>query len=532
MIIMATAADVMKIAVGELGYCRWDDPLNGTKYGREYAQLVNDSSFGNNGVAYCAMFVTYCIRHAGATAPGIPGAYCPWIVTAGIKAGRTISNQDAQYGDMVLFDWEGDGVSDHIGFVESNNVNAKVLTCIEGNTTGADGRSGSVARRTRAYSTVICIIRPYYDNNNSNSNPTWSTLNGIDIASWEKGINLANVPCDFVIVKATGGKSYVNPEFKNQYTQAMNLGKCVGYYHFANESNRAGTAYEEAQFFLNQTKDYAKTGIPVLDWENDVNRGVNYAKEWLDIVYNAIGVKPFIYMSKSVCRNFDWSPVVNAGYQLWCAQYPNYNTVNGYNTSPWTDNKGFGAWKEPKIFQYTENGRLSGWNGDLDLNIFYGDIGQWNTYAGKDTKLEPQIERYMTVENYSNSGAQKWWLRTEKDGTNALRSYANYEWLSDPYSSTVEYNAMLYGGTDGNVDPRPPQILLFEKIEDDYSNMYIIHPKVADGLSLTAGDTIRWKPNDGSPQQKWIFKRNDDNTYNVISAATMKALAVKNGGWA
>ena len=37
-------------------------------------------------------------------------------------------------------------------------------------------------------------------------------LNGIDISSWQTGIDLSVVPCDFVVIKATGGIGYVNPD--------------------------------------------------------------------------------------------------------------------------------------------------------------------------------------------------------------------------------------------------------------------------------------------------------------------------------
>jgi peptidoglycan hydrolase-like protein with peptidoglycan-binding domain len=150
-----TAADVMSIAKGEIGYSRWNDPQNGTKYGRWYAEYTGEPYYGTNGVPYCAMFVSWCFNQAGAKAAGIPGAYCPWIVTAGKKAGKTVSKRNAKYGDIVLFDWEGDGTSDHVGLVESNN--GSYLTCVEGNT-----NNGQVMRRTRAYSTVICVIRPDY----------------------------------------------------------------------------------------------------------------------------------------------------------------------------------------------------------------------------------------------------------------------------------------------------------------------------------------------------------------------------------
>jgi cell wall-associated NlpC family hydrolase len=43
-------------------------------------------------------------------------------------------------GDIVFFDWGGDGISDHVGIVES--VDGEYIHTIEGNT------SDSVARRT------------------------------------------------------------------------------------------------------------------------------------------------------------------------------------------------------------------------------------------------------------------------------------------------------------------------------------------------------------------------------------------------
>ena len=34
------------------------------------------------------------------------------------------------------------------------------------------------------------------------------------------------------------------------------------------------------------------------------------------------------------------------------------------------------------LYQYTSTGRLSGWSGNLDLNIFYGNRSDWAAYAG------------------------------------------------------------------------------------------------------------------------------------------------------
>lgn len=159
---MATPNQVLDIARGEIGYNRWADPKEGSKYGRWFAQLSGDSYYGTSGVPYCAMYVSWVFAQAGQSAPGLPGAYCPWIVDAGRNAGATVSTRNAQAGDIVLFDWGGDGVSDHVGIVEANN--GSYLTTIEGNTSsGNDSNGGKVQRRTRAYSTIVCIIRPPYN---------------------------------------------------------------------------------------------------------------------------------------------------------------------------------------------------------------------------------------------------------------------------------------------------------------------------------------------------------------------------------
>lgn len=207
------------------------------------------------------------------------------------------------------------------------------------------------------------------------------SMNGIDIASYQAGINLNTVPCDFVIVKATEGTGYVNPDFDRAYDQAVAEGKKVGIYHYAS----SGGAQNEADYFLYMVGSRVNTAILVLDWEQGGNANFNsvaYAKAFLDRVYEKTGVRPIIYMSKSVCKQFDWSSVAPY-YGLWVAQYANYNPT-GYQSDPWTDSNGYGAWSSPVIFQYSSSGHLSGWSGNLDLNVAYMDGTTWDKYAQGD----------------------------------------------------------------------------------------------------------------------------------------------------
>ena len=205
-----------------------------------------------------------------------------------------------------------------------------------------------------------------------------ATLNGIDISSWQAGIDLSAVPADFVIVKATEATTYVNPDCDRALQQAAQAGKLLGIYHFA----RPGDARAQADFFIAQCKGYIGRAVLVLDWEaNALPLGPAWAKAWLDRVYQVTGIRPLIYMSASVTGQYDWASVVKADYGLWVAAYTlGYQRIDGYRVP--SGPKGVTHWPAVAIWQYTSSGRLSGWGGKLDLNIFYGDRAAWAKYAG------------------------------------------------------------------------------------------------------------------------------------------------------
>lgn len=155
------ANDVLAMARKDVGYSRWTDPQQGTKFGRWYSRS-HGSYYGTNGVPYCAMAVSYWFAMAGATCPGLPEAYCPYILNKARSAGAVLSNKKkAQPGDVVLFNWDG-GVVDHVGIVEKNY--GSYIQTIEGNTSSGSGGSqsngGGVYRRTRSWGVVAAIVRP------------------------------------------------------------------------------------------------------------------------------------------------------------------------------------------------------------------------------------------------------------------------------------------------------------------------------------------------------------------------------------
>lgn len=216
------------------------------------------------------------------------------------------------------------------------------------------------------------------------------TLNGIDISNWQRGIDLSKVPCDFVIAKATEGIGYVDKSCDGFIQQALKLGKKIGFYHFARPTAN-NDPIREADYFYNNCKGYFGKGIPILDWEAENKQNVAYAKAWLDRVYQRSGVKPVIYMSESVVNAYNWSSVANGDYGLWVAKYRDNNPDYNYNMANAGSRPKVKWWPFYCIWQWTSSGRLNGYNGNLDCNVFYGDGKTWDAYVGKSTStVKPQ----------------------------------------------------------------------------------------------------------------------------------------------
>ena len=155
-------------------------------------------------------------------------------------------------------------------------------------------------------------------------------MKGVDISNWQT-VGAGDAGADFVICKATESNNYVDPKCDAHYQRAKSQGKLLGVYHFAQPS--ASSPEAQAEFFVNNIKGYIKEAILVLDWEVDTGN-IEWAKAWLDKVYNLTGIRPLIYMSASVVNGNNWSSIAK-DYGLWIAGYPNaYNIPNPPTPSP------------------------------------------------------------------------------------------------------------------------------------------------------------------------------------------------------
>lgn len=209
-------------------------------------------------------------------------------------------------------------------------------------------------------------------------------LNGIDISHWQDGINLAKVKHDFVIIKATEGIDFVDPCFHKFIIQAKTDGDCIGVYHFARPEKYS--AKQEAAFFHKTIKDFVGEVMLILDWESVGKGNVTWAKVWLDEIHNLTGVKPVIYMSESVVNHYKWESVASGDYGLWVAKYADNKADKNYDMSNAGKKPKVKWWNNYCMWQWTSSGKLTGYKGNLDCDVFYGDKTAWGKYAGVSCK--------------------------------------------------------------------------------------------------------------------------------------------------
>ena len=85
-------------------------------------------------VAWCACFVSWCANECGYIEAGVIPRFAGCIQGSNWFRNRDLW-QDGGYeprpGDIIFFDWEGDGLTDHVGIVE--RVESSRIYTVEGN---------------------------------------------------------------------------------------------------------------------------------------------------------------------------------------------------------------------------------------------------------------------------------------------------------------------------------------------------------------------------------------------------------------
>lgn len=215
----------------------------------------------------------------------------------------------------------------------------------------------------------------------------------IDIASYQATIDLdavfAQNELDGVIVKATQGLKYVNPHCDKWVQWLIKHDKPWGFYHYLDSTDPVA----EAKRFVNDTINYFGAGVPCADYEGNIVQayGTYYLRRWLETVYAETGVKPLVYCNLSTIQSDvnGFKTIAEAGYKLWLAQYASNTQQVGFLPHPWQKGS-YEPFKKITMHQYSGNGKINGYTGAVDLDIFYGTEAEWKELAGYKAAPEPE----------------------------------------------------------------------------------------------------------------------------------------------
>lgn len=160
---------VLAVAASQVGYNRWSDPKQGTKYARETQPVFwpRDTWLLANGINYCDIFVTWVFWKAlgeDFVKEGHLPAGASYNTDYRASKGGRVSKSEAAPGDILVFDWNFRTAStNHVGILEKRLSGDRFQT-IEGNTSlsnvGSQDSGGRVARRVRRHDQVRYVIRP------------------------------------------------------------------------------------------------------------------------------------------------------------------------------------------------------------------------------------------------------------------------------------------------------------------------------------------------------------------------------------
>ncbi|MCK4731814.1 MAG: PKD domain-containing protein, partial [Methanophagales archaeon] len=210
--------------------------------------------------------------------------------------------------------------------------------------------------------------------------PEPPSLEGIDVSHYQGDIDWSqvyNAGYRFAFAKATEGDhrppQIIDDHFETNMNEGHDAGMLMGAYHFAHPE--VNDATDEAQFFVNVADDYLTEGYlrPVLDLESGASLGKTalstWVHEWMNTVKSETGIEPIIYVNSNYANNYLDSSV--SSYELWIAHWT-YDPDASPNT---------GIWNDWDFWQYSDAGSVPGVNGDVDMDLFNGDMSRLNTFV-------------------------------------------------------------------------------------------------------------------------------------------------------
>nr|QNJ46240.1 GH25 muramidase [Curreya sp.] len=198
-----------------------------------------------------------------------------------------------------------------------------------------------------------------------------ATVPGFDISHYQGTVNFAGAYSSgarFVIIKATEGTTYTDPNFSNNYVGATNAKFIRGAYHFARPDGGSGST--QAQFFHSHGGGWSGDGI-TLPGMLDIEYGptstcyglstsamVTWITDFVNEYHALTGRYPLIYTTN------DWWNTCTGNTNKFSTTCP--LVLARYSSSVGTIP---GGWPFQTIWQFNDNYAYGG-----DSDTFNGDL--------------------------------------------------------------------------------------------------------------------------------------------------------------
>lgn len=281
----------------------------------------------------------------------------------------------------------------------------------------------------------------------------------VDVFSGSSDSIIRDPHAQAVIVKATQGTGYVNPLCNHQWDLAGSLGKLRGLYHYASGDNPVA----EAQYFINNIKNYVGQGVLILDWESYQNSSwgnTNWARQFVNEVHRLTGVWPLIYVQESAL----WQ-VANCASNcgVWVAKYASM-TWNSWAVPNMSVSAGaFGALTG---LQFT--------GGDIDRSIWYLDAAGWNRLAAPNSEAKA-VTKGGSLDSVRFDGDQIVFSGWYADNNTAGKPYR--------YVILTDRNGHELGRAKADTVSRPDVLKAFPKLTNAGNSGFTAHMKYTPAMA-------------------------------------------------
>lgn len=315
---------------------------------------------------------------------------------------------------------------------------------------------------------------------------------GPDISSWQGDINIRELAnhCDFFIFRSHTGMTEDSKAARN-VDLAIDSGKPYGLYIYSYALTRERAKQEAANVIAFANSRRVKPKFLVIDMEdadgykarngmpsNDTLRGICTEE---CVAFENAGYYAMIYASSS------WFKNQLAGldkFDKWVAHWPTSGgKQKGMNTDPSGENA-----NNCGIWQFTSEGHLPGYNGNLDMNYLYKDVildgdiptpqpAPIPTVEGSTLELAAAVMRG----EYGDDQARRNSLGNRYD---EVQDFINHIYNASVDTLVAEVKAGKYGNVPIRSDVLGPR---FKEVQDKINNSGGSSQKV---YIVKSGDTL------------------------------------------